>query len=136
MKVLVLFHSRTGNNRSSSRAIARVLKAGVMEIDESGKARDKEDIIKYDRLLFCFPIHAFSPCRPIKEFFKDADLKGKKAGAVTVCGGHPWRSEKSFKKMVEKANGVFMGFACIKDSGERAADDKLAVDKAKEILGR
>ncbi len=134
MKTLVIFYSKTGNNRSASRAISKALKAGTMEIDGNGLPTKKQDIIKYDRLLFCFPIWTFSPCKPIKEFMKDVDLKGKKTGAVTVCGGHPWRSEKGFRKIVEKANGVFVGFASIKDSKDRAADDRLAVEKAKEIL--
>ena len=133
--VLVVFHSRTGNNRSLSEAIKQELNADVMELDDNGQPKsNKIKLSDYSRLIFCFPIWAFRPATPIRKFLDQHDLGGKKVGAITICGGHPWRSEKSFKKSVEKSGGSFAGFFSIKDSKDREADNKIALEKARQIL--
>jgi hypothetical protein len=128
---LVVYHSKTGNNKSAAQAIAKSLKAGVMEVGIGGTCKG---LPACSMIIFCFPIWAFSPCAPIKKFISGASLSGKKAGAVTVCGGHPLWSERSFRKLVEKSGGTFMGFASISDSKDRAKDNALAVQKAKAML--
>jgi flavodoxin len=128
-KILVVYYSKTGNNRKSARAMAKEFSADIMEAKG-----DSRRLSGYSRALFCFPVWAFSPCGPIKDFIKNASLKGIKAGAVTICRGHPWRSDRTMKRLIEKSGGEFLGFAMVKQSDDLDSDVREAVEKAKRIL--
>ena len=134
VSTLIIYHSKTGNNRKSADVTAKTLDADVMELDNDGSPTGTADLTSYSRVVFCFPVWAFSPCSPVKKFLKRSNLKGKKAAAVTICGGHPWRSGKVMKNLIEKCDGTFLGFASIKQSGDQDLDAREAAKKAMELL--
>ncbi len=105
MKKLVVYYSRTGNNRSLAEAIATGLSADIDEIidkknrqgrlnwllagrdSRAGKLTEIEyqkNPQDYDTIIIGAPIWAWNPIPPLRTYIKEVDLKGKRV-AFFIC---------------------------------------------------
>jgi flavodoxin len=105
MKRLVVYYSRTGNNRAIGNAIAQALNADVDEIIDmknrkgmlnwlragrdsmGGKLTEVEfekDPQEYDTIIIGAPIWASNPIPPLRTYLQSVDLKGKRV-AFYIC---------------------------------------------------
>ena len=105
MNYLVVYYSRTGNNRTIAQEIAQLLSADIDEIiDKKNRAgklnwllagRDsrarKLTEIKYeknpqdyDTIIIGAPIWAWNPIPPLRTYLQEVDLKGKRV-AFFIC---------------------------------------------------
>ena len=109
MKKLVVFYSRTGNNRKIAGEIAKAMKADIDEIidkkNREGKlnwlraGRDsmglkttdiefKKNPKDYDLIVLCTPIWAGNLTPAMRSYLKEHNMKGKKV-AFSICSGGP-----------------------------------------------
>jgi flavodoxin len=105
MTYLVVYYSRTGNNRTIADSIASKLSADIDEIidkkNRSGRlnwllaGRDsrarklteieyKKNPLDYDTIIIGAPIWAWNPIPPLRTYLKEVDLKGKRV-AFFIC---------------------------------------------------
>ena len=105
MTYLVVYYSRTGNNRTIAKTIAEKLSADIDEIidkkNRQGKlnwllagrdsrARKLTEIEfqknpqDYDTIIIGSPIWAWNPIPPIRTYLQQVDLKGKRV-AFFIC---------------------------------------------------
>ena len=105
MAYLVVYYSRTGNNRTIAEAIAEALSADLDEIvdkkDRQGRlnwlraGRDsragnlteieyEKNPQDYDTIIIGAPIWAWSPIPPLRTYLQEVDLKGKRV-AFFIC---------------------------------------------------
>ncbi|MHA2287094.1 MAG: flavodoxin family protein [Candidatus Thorarchaeota archaeon] len=94
MTYLVVYYSRTGNNRTIAEAIADTLSADIDEIIDKKKRQGrlnwlraggdsrggKLTEIEYEKN----PIWAWNPIPPLRTYLKEVDLKGKRV-AFFIC---------------------------------------------------
>lgn len=105
MTYLVVYYSRTGNNRTIAKAIASKLSADIDEIidkknrqgrlnwllagrdsragklTEIGYQKNPQD---YDTIIIGSPIWAWNPIPPLRTYLKEVDLTGKRV-AFFIC---------------------------------------------------
>ena len=105
MTYLVVYYSRTGNNRTIAKQIAQALSADIDEIidkkNRQGKlnwllagrdsrARKLTEIEyqknpqDYDTIIVGSPIWAWNPIPPLRTYLQQVDLKGKRV-AFFIC---------------------------------------------------
>ena len=105
MNYLVVYYSRTGNNRTIAESIASRLSADVDEIidkkNRKGKlnwllaGRDsrakklteieyKKNPQEYDTIIIGAPIWAWNPIPPLRTYLQEVDLRGKRV-AFFIC---------------------------------------------------
>ncbi len=105
MSHLVVYYSRTGNNRTIAQSIATALSADIDEIidkkNRQGKlnwllaGRDsraqklteieyKKNPQDYDTIIIGAPIWAWNPIPPLRTYLQKVDLKGKRV-AFFIC---------------------------------------------------
>ena len=105
MSYLVVYYSRTGNNRTIAKTIASNLSADIDEIvdkknrqgklnwllagrdSRAGKLTDIEyqkNPQDYDTIIIGSPIWAWNPIPPLRTYLKEVDLKGKRV-AFFIC---------------------------------------------------
>ncbi len=105
MTYLVVYYSRTGNNRTIAQQIAQALSADIDEIidkkNRQGKlnwllagrdsrARKLTEIEyeknpqDYDTIIIGAPIWAWNPIPPLRTYLQQVDLKGKRV-AFFIC---------------------------------------------------
>ena len=105
MTYLVVYYSRTGNNRTIAKQVAQELSADIDEIidkkNRQGKlnwlraGRDsragnlteieyKKNPQDYDTIIIGSPIWAWNPIPPLRTYLKEVDLKEKRV-AFFIC---------------------------------------------------
>ena len=105
MSYLVVYYSRTGNNRTIAESIASKLSADIDEIIDKknrqgrlnwllagrdSRARKLTEIEyqknpqDYDTIIIGAPIWAWNPIPPLRTYLKEVDLKGKRV-AFFIC---------------------------------------------------
>jgi flavodoxin len=105
MTYLVVYFSRTGNNRTIAKSIADALSADIDEIIDKKKRQGKLNWLlagrdsrakklteieyaknpqDYDTIIIGAPIWAWNPIPPIRTYLKEVDLKGKRV-AFFIC---------------------------------------------------
>jgi flavodoxin len=120
MTYLVVYYSRTGNNRAIGGAIAKALSADIDEIidkknrtgklnwllagrdSRSGKPTEIEfgkNPQNYDTIIIGAPIWAGNPIPPLRTYLKEVDLKGKRV-AFFICSQTTGYTEM-FPQLVE-----------------------------------
>ena len=104
MKTLVLFFSKTGNNRYLAKRCAEALAADIEEIrprlnavpfliifslmkQSLGIRRLRHDVTSYDRIILCGPIWMGQLIIPLRAFLKHYGAKVKALIFMTSCGG-------------------------------------------------
>jgi len=105
MTYLVVYYSRTGNNRTLAEAIANGLSADIDEIIDKKNRQGRLNWLRagrdsregklteieyqknpqdYDTIVIGAPIWAWNPIPPLRTFLKEVDLKGKRV-AFFIC---------------------------------------------------
>ncbi len=105
MSYLVVYYSRTGNNRTLAEAIAKGLSADADEIVDKKNRKGRLNWLRagsdsrggklteieyqknpqdYDTIIIGAPIWAFNPIPPIRTYLQEVDLKGKRV-AFFIC---------------------------------------------------
>ncbi|MHA2188044.1 MAG: flavodoxin family protein [Candidatus Thorarchaeota archaeon] len=105
MTYLVVYYSRTGNNRTIAEAIADTLSADIDEIIDKKKRQGRLNWLRaggdsrggklteieyeknpqdYDTIIIGAPIWAWNPIPPLRTYLKEVDLKGKRV-AFFIC---------------------------------------------------
>ncbi|MCK5389114.1 MAG: hypothetical protein KAJ36_01405 [Candidatus Thorarchaeota archaeon] len=119
MSYLVVYYSRTGNNRTIGEAIAKALSADIDEITENKNRQGKLNYMKagadsrsgklaeiefeknpqnYNTIIIGAPIWAGNPIPPLRTYLQDVDLKGKRV-AFFICS-QTIGYEEMFPKLV------------------------------------
>ena len=105
MTYLVVYYSRTGNNRTIAKTIAEKLTADIDEIIDKKNRQGKLNWLlagrdsrsrklteieyqknpqDYDTIIIGAPIWAWNPIPPIRTYLQQVDLKGKRV-AFFIC---------------------------------------------------
>ena len=105
MTYLVVYYSRTGNNKTIAESIANKLSAELDEIVDKKNRQGKLNWLKagkdsrsgalteieyhknpqdYDTIIIGAPIWAFNPIPPLRTYLQEVDLKGKRV-AFFIC---------------------------------------------------
>jgi flavodoxin len=105
MRYLVVYYSRTGNNRTIAESIASKLSADIDEIVDKKNRQGRLNWLKagrdsragnlteityqknpqdYDTIILGAPIWAFRPIPPLRTYLQEVDLKGKRL-AFFIC---------------------------------------------------
>ncbi|MDI6806533.1 MAG: flavodoxin domain-containing protein [Candidatus Aenigmarchaeota archaeon] len=91
-KILIVYHSRTGNTEKLAKAIAEGAKQGGVEVSlKRYNEATNEDLLKADAILFGSPTYFSLPSAELKSFIdKSVDiydkLEGKKGAYFTSAG--------------------------------------------------
>lgn len=105
MSYLVVYYSRTGNNRTIAEAIAKGLSADIDEIIDKKNRQGKLNWLRagrdsragnlteieytknpqdYDTIIIGAPIWAWNPIPPLRSYLKEVNLNGKRV-AFFIC---------------------------------------------------
>jgi flavodoxin len=105
MNYLVVYYSRTGNNRTIAESIANRLSADIDEIIDKKNRQGRLNWLRagrdsragklteieyqknpqdYDTIIIGAPIWAWSPIPPLRTYLQEVDLKGKRI-AFFIC---------------------------------------------------
>jgi flavodoxin len=105
MSYLVVYYSRTGNNRTIAESIASSLSADIDEIIDKKNRQGRLNWLlagrdsragnlteikyqknpqDYDTIIIGAPIWAWNPIPPLRTYLKEVDLKGKRV-AFFIC---------------------------------------------------
>ena len=104
MKILIVYYSRSGNNRFLAEKLAKDISADIMEIHPRanafallaiaslthlslGNRTIKTNIDDYDTLIICGPIWMGQLISPLRDFIRKFRKLIKKLYFVTCCGG-------------------------------------------------
>ncbi len=159
MKILVAYYSLGGNTKFIAETIAQEIGADILalklkkEISSKGFMKyfwggrqaimkkepellplDK-DATQYDVIFIGTPIWAWTFTPPIRTFFSQVKLKGKKIALFTTSEGG---AGKTFNNMKEKLSGnEFIGELDLTAKGpeEQQKNANKAKDWAKQVLG-
>jgi len=134
-KAIVVYFSRDGNTKKVAKIIADYLNCNSRFILEI------EDISPYDLVVIGSPVYSFAPVSAVNEWIKSHNFKNK--NVVLFCT-YTWWGEKRtlriMKKLVEKQNGIVIGYHAtvakhkfIKKDRPNAEDMKKVEDFAKKI---
>ena len=154
MKSLVVYYSMTGKTRLAAQAIAKVLNATLVEIEErrpipmpfvylSGGFRAVTnrgsricpvdvDLKRYERIFIGSPIWASSPTPAINSFIYQTDFEDRNVIPFFTMGGD--NSEKALANItakIEKSRGKVVGSFAIKSY---KVSDEAIIARAKEAI--
>ncbi len=154
MKSLVVYYSMTGKTRLVAQAIAEVLNATLLEIEErrpipmpfvylSGSFRAfmnrgskiepvDVDLKQYERIFIGSPMWAYRPAPAINSFIYKTNFEGRSIIPFFTMGGDT--SEKALANMkakIEKRQGKVVGSFAITSYG---VSDEEMVARAKEAV--
>ncbi len=151
-KSLVVFFSHEGNTSFIARKIAELTGSDILELKPrkqlASKAsasrffwggakvymRTKPELKKfkldpndYDVLFIGTPVWAWTFAPPLRTFFADHDLSGKKVALFISHGGGPKKAMERFRKAVSKAEvlGEFDYFDPVKRGKRKDCEKKL-----------
>ena len=132
MKVLIAYHSVTGNTKKVAEAIYKEIKADK----EMKELKDVASLNGYDLCFIGFPIHAFGPANEAKVFL-EKNAAGKKIALFMTHSapeGEPQIQQwlESAKKAASGANVVGM-FDCQGEMAQNVVDMMLASKNADMI---
>jgi flavodoxin len=154
MKTLVVFYSLTGKTRLVAQAVAKEMKADLVEIEETkprkmgifligatiaarrGKASEikpvSTNVSKYDRIFIGSPIWGARCAPAVNSFVANTNLKDKKLVLFFSLDGSGYKgATKALTNSLEKHDGKVAGsFFVI--SGK--ATDEVLIARAKEAL--
>lgn len=139
MKTLVLFYSKTGNNRYLAEHCAAALDADSEEIRPRldlvpflilfslakrslGIRQLHHDVASYDRIILCGPIWMGQLIIPLRAFLKKYGAKVKALVFMTSCGGGDEKKDDRF------------GYAPVFREIERLAEGKRVLCEAFPIV--
>jgi NAD(P)H dehydrogenase (quinone) len=118
-KVLVLYHSGSGNTQRMAKVIAEAMKSNAMNvtIEDAGKS-DISLLPKYDSIVLGSPTYFSNVAWQVKKVIDESivhysggKLKGKVAGIFTSAGS--MRDGKDCLKMLEIALGFHHGMKVV-----------------------
>ena len=139
MKTLVLFYSKSGNNRYLANRCATALGADMEEIRprlgmvlflvvfsllkrSPGNHRLKHDVASYDHVILCGPIWMGQLIIPLRSFLKKYGKKVNELSFATCCGGGDETKDDKF------------GYASVFREVERLSDGKPVRCEAFPVL--
>ncbi|MBC7332025.1 MAG: NAD(P)H-dependent oxidoreductase [Synergistetes bacterium] len=91
-KVVVIYHSRTGNTKAMAEAVAEGVKSeGVEVVLKSVKEATPDDMLHCDGIIIGTPTYFGAPSAEVKKLIDDSvkyygELKGKIGAAFASCG--------------------------------------------------
>lgn len=154
MKSLVVYYSFTGKTRLVAQAIAEVLNATLLEIEErrpipmpfvylSGSFRAfmnrgskiepvDVDLKQYERIFIGSPMWAYRPAPAINSFIYQTNFEGRSVIPFFTMGGND--SEKALaniKAKIEKKQGKVVGSFAI--TSHETSDEEI-IARAKEAI--
>ena len=124
MSYLVVYYSRTGNNRTIAESIANRLSADIDEIIDKKNRQGKLNWLlagrdsragnlteieyqknpqDYETIIIGAPIWAWNPIPPLRTYLKEVDLRGKRV-AFFICSKSD-AYQKMFPRLEEKTLG-------------------------------
>lgn len=125
-KTLIVYYSFEGNTHFVSRILAKELNADILRIKPKDEIKThgffkyiwggkqvimrqtpkimpiKKDLEKYDAILIGTPVWSFNYSPPIRSFFSENKIIGKKIGLFCTHEGAP---KKTLKNMENEMNG-------------------------------
>lgn len=132
MKKLVVYYSLTGNTKFIAEAVAKAAGADILELKTEGELIKKESFMKYfwggkkvmmeekpallpfdknptdyDLLFIGTPVWAWNFAPPLRSFFAQIKLTGKKIALFCANGGDMGKTFNEMKK--ELAGNEFVG---------------------------
>ena len=153
MSYLVVYYSRTGNNRTIAESIASRLSADIDEIIDKKNRQGRLNWLKagrdsragnlteiefqkdpqdYDTIIIGAPIWAWNPIPPLRTYLQEVDLKGKRV-AFFICSKSDGYKDM-FPRLVEMTPGSehIGNFGIIEDrfrNEDYSADLEAFIDK-------
>lgn len=127
MKYLVVYYSRTGNNRFIAQQLAKDIQADLIQITprfnalfatlfniSPGNKKLEKDVAQYDGVILCGPVWMGKLIAPLKDFILAHRNRYKKLYFVTCCGSGeaekdgPFGYEKVFDKVRQLAGDALI----------------------------
>jgi flavodoxin len=131
MKTVIIYYSLTGFTASIAEAMAKVLQADIIELktsDDLKKESNLKALIKggsqvflkkkpallefqlnpedYDLIIIGTPVWAWSYAPPLRSFFADYTLAGKKVAVYATHQGGPGKTLKNMTAELPEANVI------------------------------
>ena len=119
-KVLILYHSGSGNTEKMAKAIAEAMKSSALNVAvENAEGFDISLLPNYDGIVLGSPTYFSNMAWQVKKVidksiihYEAGKLKGKVAGVFTSAGTR--RDGRDCMKMLEKALGYHHGMKVVK----------------------
>lgn len=91
-KVLIIYHSRTGNTKAMAEAVAEGVRSEGLEVTLKSIAEaTPEDMLKHEGIIIGTPTYFGAPSAEVKKLIDDSvkyygDLEGKVGATFASCG--------------------------------------------------
>jgi len=134
MKSLVVYYSFEGSTELLAKTLAKALKADLLKLEPINEIRSKgfmkyvwggkqvmfksqpelkpfnTDFKKYNLIIFGSPVWAFTFAPPLRSFFSNVKLSGKRVGLFCCCDGNAGKTLEYMGK--ELAGNEVVGQVC------------------------